>query len=336
MDVEQHPTRHQGPRLRGLVPHLSTDPAEAAAALANGKLAALPTETVYGLGGLATFPGAVERIFATKGRPATHPVIVHIAGSFDIGSWAVDVPPTGYALAEAFWPGPLTLVVPRSPRVSDAVTGGQDTVAIRAPAHPLFQDVLREIRRIGVIAPGIAAPSANRYGRVSPTTAAHVIDELGVVLAPDDVVLDGGPCAVGLESTIVVCDYQSVHIARLGGITREQIEAVVPISDGHDSTPRVPGSHERHYSPTARVVIADAVPAGFPQSAGLLALADVPSRQLQRLASPTTSEEYARVLYDSLRKADELRLEVVVVVPPKGDGISDAIRDRLQRASYRM
>ncbi|MFZ1855025.1 MAG: L-threonylcarbamoyladenylate synthase, partial [Candidatus Nanopelagicales bacterium] len=198
---------------RQQLPLVTQDPQVAAAALASEHLAALPTETVYGLGGLANSPTAVAAIFRAKGRPADHPVIVHVGGPDEIDRWARDVPVTARELAQAFWPGPLTLVVPRAAMVSDAITGGQQTVALRAPDHPLFQAVIAELTRTLGSGVGIAAPSANRFGQVSPTTAAAVRDGLRGQLSAADVILDGGPCAVGVESTIVLCGPRTVTIA---------------------------------------------------------------------------------------------------------------------------
>src|SRR5688572_28946642 len=211
------------------MPELSI--ADAAAALAAGKVVAFPTETVYGLGADATNPVATARIFSLKGRPADHPLIVHIADPATLGEWTRDVPVNARALAERFWPGPLTLILARSKRVPDAVTGGQDTVGIRCPSHPVAQALLRAFARVGSGA--VAAPSANKFGHVSPTTAQHVRDEFGSELT----VLDGGACEVGLESTIVDLSRGRAVPLRPGGITREAIELVLGAKlqerDGH-------------------------------------------------------------------------------------------------------
>lgn len=328
------------------LPRFTDSPALAAAALSADGLVALPTETVYGLGGLASSPAAVARIFATKGRPTTHPVIVHIRDSAAVDAWAKDVPDTARLLVDAFWPGPLTIVVPRAEHVSDAITGGQPTIALRAPSHPMFAAVLTELTSETLPAPGIAAPSANRFGQVSPTTAAHVNDELGTHLRADDLILDGGECAVGVESTIVICRQSDVVIARSGGITEAQLREVVPVADSAAtrSTPRVPGSLASHYAPTAQVrfvtsnaelsAVRDEL--SLNADVGVVCLAcDSPAAPEHwiRLAAPTTVEQYAREVYAALRRADELGLTHVVALAPPDTGIGTAIRDRLQRAS---
>jgi L-threonylcarbamoyladenylate synthase len=317
----------------------------------------LPTETVYGLGGLASSPTAVANIFRVKGRPATHPVIVHVSGHDQVRYWSDSPPQTALAIAAAFWPGPITVVVPRSASVLDAVTGGQDTVALRAPGHPLFREVLSELAALGIEHPGIAAPSANRFGRVSPTTADHVSDELGSFLGPHDLILDGGPSTVGIESTIVLCGPDTVSIARHGGITATQIERVVPVSLANESlinpdrSPRVPGSLASHYAPNARVHLADlavngelarmADRVGTGPSVGVVGLSTDVSKApagWRRLSQPDPLEDldsYAQQLYAALRRADDLELtDVVAFVPPADSiGLGPAIRDRLQRAA---
>ena len=325
---------------RQQLPLVTQDPQVAAAALASEHLAALPTETVYGLGGLANSPTAVAAIFRAKGRPADHPVIVHVGGPDEIDRWARDVPVTAAELAQAFWPGPLTLVVPRAAMVSDAITGGQQTVALRAPDHPLFQAVIAELTRTLGSGVGIAAPSANRFGQVSPTTAAAVRDGLRGQLSAADVILDGGPCAVGVESTIVLCGPRTVTIARAGGVTAERLGAVVELAaQPAKSSPRVPGSLASHYAPDARVILADnpaTVSIADSGAVGLIAGAGVatPSGWL-RLCSPADDDDYARDLYAALHRADEADLDVVVAVPPEATGIGTAIRDRLTRAASR-
>ncbi len=327
-------------------PRFTTSPTEAAAALLAGNLVALPTETVYGLGGLAHLPAAIQRIFQVKNRPTNHPVIVHIAGLAAITHWARDVSDAALILAETFWPGPLTLVLPKTDSVSDAITGGQPTVALRAPAHPLFQDVLAELTSPAHPAPGIAAPSANRFGQVSPTTAAHVEAGLGAYLGPSDLILDGGPCSVGVESTIVICSVDGVRIARSGGVTAEQLAAVVPVltAASADSVPQVPGSLETHYAPAAQVamVTTAAELSAFRErnllnnDIGVIALAkdvDFAAPNWLRLATPKDPEQYAHELYGALRAADTLGLTHVVALAPPDDGIGTAIRDRLRRAS---
>ena len=316
----------------------TTDPEVAAAGLAAGNIAALPTETVYGLGALAASPTAIKRLYEVKGRPADHPVIVHVSGTDALDAWARAVPNSALKLADTFWPGPLTLVLPRSELAHDQITGGQPTVAVRAPAHPLFRDVLARLESELGHDIGVAAPSANRFGRVSPTTASHVEAELGKRLrVGKDVILDGGQCAVGLESTIVIWAGPVWHIAREGGITREQLSEVVDLASWGPVPERVPGALASHYSPKARLIVAESVAeadVGLRRRIGLLALSSVETpKGWDRLAAPATAGEYARVLYQALRLADERGVKLLVAVPPEPAGIGAAIRDRLARAS---
>jgi L-threonylcarbamoyladenylate synthase len=311
--------------------------ADASANLLAGGLVAFPTETVYGLGADACNREAVARIYATKGRPADHPLIVHIASMDGLGDWAADVPSYAVSLARDFWPGPMTLVVKRSALAADSVTGGQDTVGVRVPNHPIALGLLEAFERAG--GKGVAAPSANRFGNVSPTTAQAVSDELHDYLADGDLILDGGPCDVGVESTIVDCTGDVPKILRPGAVTAQMIaestgsEVVGQSSDGavvDSKVIRVSGSLEAHYSPAATVVLDQSPVAGQ----GFIAMADVvASEGVVRLAAPKTHDEFARVLYSALRAADEYGLEIVVVAQPTGDGIAIAIRDRLLRAS---
>jgi L-threonylcarbamoyladenylate synthase len=348
------PTSAVPPQLPGSE---TPGPLEAAVALAGARLVVLPTETVYGLGGLANSPTAVADIFRVKGRPSRHPVIVHVSGREQIAYWSRTPPATALAVAEAFWPGPITVVVPKADTVLAAVTGGQDTVALRAPAHPLFIDVLAQLEELGIDHPGIAAPSANRFGQVSPTTAEHVRTALGEYLGPQALILDGGTSSVGIESTIVLCGSDGVSIARHGGISATQLEHVVPVisggdpSSGQNGTPRVPGSLASHYAPKARVYIADFGIDGECEivtekvennkSVGVIGLsqdvAQTPS-EWHRLSVDGPIEDldcYARQLYAALRRADDLGLRTVVALLPPADatGLGPAIRDRLQRAA---
>ena len=318
---------------------LTTDPDEAARTLLDGHLAAVPTETVYGLGARADLPHAIARVYAAKGRPADHPLIVHIRDAAELGAWAREVPSFARDLARACWPGPLTLVVPRSDRAGDFVTGGQDTVAVRVPAHPLMRTVLDRLAGFaGDPAIGVAAPSANRFGRVSPTTAGHVQVELGLVLGPDDVILDGGPSEVGVESTIVDCTGERPVVLRPGQVSAADVERITGVPVGASSSVRAPGTLASHYAPTATVRLADAQQVvrseGSDATVGLLALADVPTPSgIVRLSAPDTAEDYARVLYAALREADALGLAAVLAVPPPADGVGAAVIDRLQRAA---
>ena len=303
--------------------------ARAAQSLKSGSLIAFPTETVYGLGADATNPAAVARIYEVKGRPADHPLIVHVGDMQDIAQWSDEIPDYAIALARAFWPGPMTLILKRSSLAQDFITGGQETVGLRVPDHVIALELLSEFKKIG--GKGIAAPSANRFGHVSPTIAKAVSDELSQYLAQDDLILDGGPSQVGVESTIIDCTTQSPKILRPGAITEEMIEEVTKLDLSYDATEiRVSGSLENHYSPSAQVVL-DEVPS---QGDGFIALSDIPTPDgVNRLASPANNEDFARVLYAALRSADEQSLLRVVVKQPSGDDISVAIRDRLLRAS---
>ncbi len=300
--------------------------------LRRGGLVALPTETVYGLGADARNELAVRRIFAVKGRPSSHPLIVHLPDASRLSDWARAVPESARRLAEAFWPGPLTMVLPRTERASDAVTGGQDTVALRVPAHPVARAVLE---RFGE---GIAAPSANRFGGVSPTTAEHVRQDLGDAV---DLILDGGPCAVGVESTIVDLSGSSPSILRPGGVGREAVERVlgrtVPLEKRSDV--RAPGMLASHYAPRAGVVVAPAgeleaqalAAAQRGQKVAVMSFAPVPG--FPHYAVPADPAGFARALYGTLREIDAAGYELIVVVEPPPEGVGLAVRDRLQKAS---
>jgi L-threonylcarbamoyladenylate synthase len=302
---------------------------DAAAHLKAGDLVAFPTETVYGLGADASNSEAVSRIYSVKGRPNNHPLIVHIASMERMGDWSSDVPEYAIALARSFWPGPMTLILKRSELAGDFVTGGQDTVGVRVPDHVVALALLEAFERSG--GKGVAAPSANRFGHVSPTTAAAVMEELGDFLSKDDLVLDGGACDVGVESTIIDCTGDSPQILRPGAITIDMIEGCTKIKVVfRTSRIRVSGSLENHYAPIAKVTL-DQIPKS---GQGFIALADIPTPfGVIRLASPKTTYEFAQVLYSSLRIADSKGLSEIVVVQPTGDGIAVAIRDRLVRAS---
>jgi L-threonylcarbamoyladenylate synthase len=306
--------------------------ADAAANLLRGGLVAFPTETVYGLGADACNADAVARIYSVKGRPADHPLIVHIASMDCLGDWADDVPGYAISLARDFWPGPMTLVVKRSGLAGDFVTGGQDTVGVRVPDHPVALGLLEAFERAG--GKGVAAPSANRFGNVSPTTAQAVSDELGDYLAEGDQILDGGACDVGVESTIIDCTGDVPKILRPGAITVQMISestGMEVVGVVEESAIRVSGSLEAHYAPAARVVLDQSPAAGQ----GFIAMENVVAGDgVVRLAAPKTNEEFARVLYSALRAADEQGLETVVVEQPQGEGIAIAIRDRLKRAAF--
>jgi len=303
---------------------------DAAGVLMSGGLVAFPTETVYGLGADACNEIAVARIYSVKGRPADHPLIVHVPSMDALGDWAADVPAYAIALARDYWPGPMTLVVKRSGLAGDFVTGGQDTVGVRVPDHPVALGLLEAFARAG--GKGVAAPSANRFGNVSPTTAQAVTDELGDFLADGDQILDGGPCDVGVESTIIDCTGDVPNILRPGAITEEMIKNATSLDvlDADGVAIRVSGSLESHYSPLAKVVLDQSPLAGQ----GFIAMADIASGAgVIRLAAPSTHDEFARVMYSALRAADAQGLNTVVVAQPAGNGIAIAIRDRLKRAS---
>ena len=313
------------------------DIAQAVTALSAGKLCAIPTETVYGLAANALDESAVARVFAAKERPADHPLIVHVATMSDANEWITNLPKWANDLATAVWPGPLTLVGPRSELASDAVTGGQNTVAVRVPSHPIAQELLSQLKIQGV--KGLVAPSANRFGHVSPTSASHVLADLGEYLSANgDLILDGGDCQVGLESTIVLATSQAPVILRPGAITSADIERItgIAVSTSAVYSPRVSGSLDSHYAPNAKVIlISDLLNIASGANAGFLALAEVTTPAgLVRLGSPATIDEYAHELYGCLRSGDDLRLETIYVVPPVGPGLAQAINDRLQRAAF--
>lgn len=308
---------------------------EAVVLLNAGELVAFPTETVYGLGADARNPVAVARIFAAKGRPASHPLIVHVSGLASAREWAADLPDAARQLADAFWPGPLTIVLPKAADVPAVVTGGQATVALRAPAHPVARALL------AAFGGGIAAPSANRYGRISPTRAADVREELGDHVA---LVLDGGPCEVGLESTIVACLDGRVTLLRPGAVSRSQLRDVVgQIADAGVDSLRVPGRDRSHYAPRTALAIIEAG-ALQPQIARALASGERIA-VIARGAAPPASErltwrqlgrqpaDYGRALYATLRELDRMGVARILVEDVPGDEPWAAIADRLQRAA---
>jgi L-threonylcarbamoyladenylate synthase len=308
--------------------------------LRGGGLVAFPTETVYGLGADASNPAAVRRIFTVKGRPPTHPLIVHLGEAAMAKEWAGHVSDDAWALAGAYWPGPLTLVLRRSELVPDEVTGGLDTVGLRVPAQPLARELL------GTFGGGVAAPSANRFGRVSPTTADHVRADLGDGV---DLVLDGGPCPVGVESTIVDCTGPRPVVLRLGGVSLEDLEVTlgmrVPVLGPGEETVPAPGTLPNHYAPRARVEVLAAAGVAA-RAAALLAggrrvglLAPDPQavgalpEGLELLPAAGGPADYARCLYSRLREADTRGLDVLLAVPPPAGGLGAAVADRLQRAA---
>ena len=303
----------------------------AAKSIADGHLVAFPTETVYGLGADATNESAVAKIYKAKGRPADHPLIVHIASIDAIGDWAEEVSEYAINLARDFWPGPMTLIFKRSKLAKDFVTGNQNTVGLRVPNQPIALALLKEFENLG--GKGIAAPSANRFGAVSPTTAQAVKDELANYLDQvNDVILDGGPCQVGVESTIIDCTAETPQILRLGAITKEMIAQSTGLLVVEEPTTdiRVSGLLESHYSPKAKVVLDVNPEIGD----GFIAIDSIPTPAgAIRLVAPSSIEGYARDLYSALRFADAQGLTKICVIQPEGDGLAAAIRDRLKRAA---
>ena len=303
----------------------------AAKALIGGALVGIPTETVYGLAADAENPEAVARIYSVKGRPQDHPVIVHIGSVDYLNKWAINVPDYALKLAKEYWPGPMTLILERSEIAKDFITGGQETVGLRVPAHTTTLALLEEFQKLG--GNGIAAPSANRFGAVSPTNAEAVQSELGEFLDESrDLIIDGGQSLVGVESTIIDCTSEFPRILRPGAISIEMIFGTTGLMSkpNIDSKIRVSGSLEQHYSPTAKILLNGKVGPGD----GFIALDYfVTPEGAVRLASPTTLEEYARILYVTLREADNRGINQIVVIPPEGDGLAIAIRDRLARAA---
>lgn len=307
---------------------------EAARILRKGGLIAFPTETVYGLGADASNPAAVRKIFAAKGRPADHPVIVHVADTSELKHWVLEVPGSAWVLAEKFWPGPLTMVFKRASHVSDLVTGGQDTVGIRVPSHPIAQQLLRTFNG------GIAGPSANRFGRLSPTTAAHVREELGAAV---DLVIDGGPCEVGIESTIVDVTRATPAVLRPGRITALQIETALAsgLSETATGRPRVSGSLDSHYAPQLplTLVLPDQIEHWLRThgntTVAVLARRGRPPGTTATLwqVAPETPDDYARLLYGSLRRLDVSGCREIVVEALPDLPEWAAVRDRLKRAA---
>lgn len=319
--------------------------AAAVALLQQGGLVALPTETVYGLAADADQPAAVARIFAAKGRPSNHPLIVHVASQADVAHYASDVPAFAQALMQAFWPGPLTVILPRQPGVASDVAGGQASIGLRCPAHPVAQSLLLACQQAGMH--GLAAPSANRFGHVSPTTAAHVLDEFQGLLEPKELmVLDGGPCRVGIESTIIDCTRGRPVLLRPGVLTVSALEAAaggMTLSARDDAAPRASGTLESHYAPKARVRLMSAH--DIQQALDVLG-ADarhiaVYSRQticsdsthvrMERM--PTSASSCAQELFAVLRALDRPETRLIWVETPPDDAAWDGVRDRLQRAA---
>ena len=309
------PERHPPPAI-----------AEAVTALQAGGLVAIPTETVYGLAADARNPGAIRKIFALKGRPADHPLIVHISGADQLAQWAVDIPETAYRLAERFWPGPLTFILKKKSDVPMEVTGGQDTIGLRCPDNALTLELLRQFNG------GLAAPSANRFGRISPTTAQHVRDEFGEH-AP--LILDGGPCTIGIESTIVDLSRSPARILRPGGIGIDQLRLFLPDiqANGQAGSPRVSGSLEAHYAPLTpmRMLSRAEITNTCNNDCVLLALSSLPDG-MRGIALPAEPDAYAKGLYAALRALDALQADCILLEQlPDGPGWL-AVTDRIKRA----
>jgi L-threonylcarbamoyladenylate synthase len=308
---------------------------DAAATLIKGDLVAFPTETVYGLGANATNEEAIARIYMVKGRPVGHPLIVHISSLANLDKWARDIPEYAVKLARAFWPGPMTLILPRTDLAKDFITGSQDNVGIRIPSHTVALALLKEFEDQGGL--GVAAPSANRFGAVSPTTATAVEIELADYLSENDQILDGGPCLVGVESTIINCTQDKPSILRPGAITKEMIEDALGITIDLDTSNsasikiKSAGLLESHYAPNAKVFLTGSPSLGD----GLIALDSfITPVGAVRVAAPKTNEEYAQVLYEAFRLADSKGLTRVFVIPPTGGGIAVAINDRLAKSAF--
>jgi L-threonylcarbamoyladenylate synthase len=303
---------------------------DAATSLINGDLVAFPTETVYGLGADAANEEAIKKIYQVKARPSDHPLIVHISNLQYLDRWAREIPEYAIKLARAFWPGPMTLILPRTQLAKDFITGGQDNVGIRIPDQTLALALLSEFEQQGGM--GVAAPSANRFGKVSPTTAKAVEQELGGYLSGKDLILDGGQCEVGVESTIIDCTTQTPIILRPGAITHLMIKDATGIEP--DATSKVDtkasGLLESHYAPAAKVILDQTPKSGD----GFIALSNIKTPQgVIRLAEPKNNTEYAKVLYQALRSADAQQIKTVHAHLPTGDDIAQAIRDRLNKSA---
>jgi L-threonylcarbamoyladenylate synthase len=310
---------------------------EAATSLIEGDLVAFPTETVYGLGADATNKDAIARIYKVKGRPLGHPLIVHISSIGNLDKWARDIPEYAVKLARTFWPGPLTLILPRTDLAQDFITGGQDNVGVRIPSHTVALALLKEFEDQDGL--GIAAPSANRFGAVSPTTATAVEIGLADFFSESDQILDGGPCLVGVESTIINCTQNNPYILRPGAVTKEMVEDTLEItmelntSNSESTKIKAAGLLESHYAPNAKVFLTGSPNLGD----GFIALDSftTPAGAI-RVAAPKTNEEYAQVLYEAFRLADSKGLTRVFVIPPTGGGIAVAINDRLVRSANKI
>ena len=306
---------------------------DAAASLIMGDLVAFPTETVYGLGANATNMDAVARVYEVKSRPVNHPLIVHISSIEHLDKWARDIPEFAITLSRSYWPGPMTLVLPRTELAKDFITGNQDTVAIRVPSHPIAQELLIQFEAQG--GAGVVAPSANRFGKVSPTNADAVVNELGKLLHDKDKILNGGSSQVGIESTIIDCTKDRPIILRPGAITNEMINSLLYLESNNFNSItnkiNVPGLLNSHYAPNAKIYLSGTPSLGD----GFIALSSIPTPLgVVRLASPVNNEEFARILYSALNLADLKSIKKVYIIAPTGGGIATAICDRIKKASY--
>ena len=307
---------------------------DAVASLISGNLVTFPTETVYGLGADAANKDAVSRIYEVKGRPVDHPLIVHISSIERLDKWARDIPEYAIKLARSYWPGPMTLILPRTKLAKDFITAGQDNVGIRVPSHTVALELLKEFESQGGL--GVAAPSANRFGKVSPTTAQAVSDELSNYLTSADLILDGGPCAVGVESTIINCTQRLPIIIRPGKVSRELIEELLsiklPIFDTQSNQIKAPGLLASHYSPNAKVFLTGTPVPGD----GLIAPIGIKTPEgVIRLAAPQDNTEYAHTLYNAMRQGDALGIKNIYALPAEDVGVGVAINDRLIKAATR-
>jgi len=321
-----------------IISHCTLDAlSKAARSLMEGELVIFPTETVYGLGADAENERAVARIYEVKGRPSDHPVIVHLGELKEIDYWISEIPEYALTLAREFWPGSMTLILPRSEKAKDFITGEQNGIGLRIPAHPLALQLLREFHKLG--GHGVAAPSANIFGALSPTTAIAALEQLQEKLSDKDLILDGGPSIVGIESTVIDCRGDSPVILRPGAITEEMVDQLLdkPSESSPAGAIRVSGSLESHYAPKAQVILISAEESQVKKLAdsGFIANAEIETpKGAIRLASPKSNDEYARQLYEALRSGDLQGISKIYIVPPEGGGIATAIRDRIKKASF--
>ena len=304
---------------------------KAAKALKDGHLVAFPTETVYGLGADATNENAVSQVYAVKGRPTDHPLIVHISSINQISMWAIDIPDYAIKLARDFWPGPMTLILTRSDLAKDFITGGQENVGLRIPSHPVALSLLTEFEKLGGL--GVVAPSANRFGALSPTTSTAVFEELGEYLQSSDLILNGGQSALGIESTIIDFSRETPTILRPGSITSEMLglSSYLPYSKySQKNSIKFSGALESHYAPKAKVTVGELAKPGE----GFIALSDIPTPLgAHRLASPKNLNEFANELYEALRNGDRRQLKEIKVIIPSGQGLAESIGDRVVKAA---